>query len=366
MRILIAPDKFKGTFPAAGTCEAIAEGARRADPGADCVLLPLADGGEGTVEVLLAARGGRQAAATVRGPLGEPVEAGYALLEGGDAVIEMAAAAGLHLVPEGARDPDAAGTHGVGDLIASALEQGARRVLVGLGGSATVEGGAGMAVALGYELLDAEGRRLSGRASDLRRLAAIEEGDEVPERLVGRTFVALCDVRNPLLGEEGAARVFGPQKGASQEQVGLLEEGLITLAGVAESELGVPAELRDRPGAGAAGGLGWGAGAFLGGELHEGARTILDAVGFDEALRGADLLLTGEGSYDEQSAHGKAAAEALRRAREAGVPAAVVCARGRAGEGVFRGEDLPGYGDRLLDAEGLAELARRAVQETLR
>jgi glycerate kinase len=173
--------------------------------------------------------------------------------------------------------------------------------------------------------------------------------------------VALCDVRNPLLGERGAARVYGPQKGASEAQVGALERGLANLTRVVERDLGVPADLKEKAGAGAAGGLGWGIGAFLGGELHEGAAALMEAAGFDEALRDAELVLTGEGSYDSQSGHGKVAAEVLRRAGDAGVRALVLCARGDEGSDVFRGEDLPGYADRPLDLAGLTELTRRAL-----
>jgi len=365
VRVLVAPDKFKGTFTAAEAAAAIAEGVRLARPEAECARLPLADGGEGTLEALLAARGGKVRRLRVAGPMGERVEAGYAVLSTGEAVVETALAAGLVLVPEEERDPERATTLGVGELIADACERGARRVLVGLGGSATVDGGAGMAAALGFRLFDEEGRRLAGRASDLPRLAGIEEGDEVADRLVGRTILTLCDVRNPLLGPEGAARVYGPQKGAGDEQVARLERGLARLAEVAERDLGVPPGLKERPGAGAAGGLGWGVAALLGGELREGARFLLDAAGFDGALRGADLLLTGEGSWDLQSAQGKAAAEAARRAREAGVRVAILCARGEAGEGVFRGEDLPGGRGRLLERAGLVELARRAIMEIM-
>ncbi|WP_106248730.1 glycerate kinase [Allonocardiopsis opalescens] len=316
MRIVIAPDKFAGTLTALEAARAVAEGWRGADPGADTRLLPLSDGGPGFVEVMTTASAEPVTRAlTVRGPLGEPVEAAW-VEAGGTAYIESAQACGLHLVPANRRDPGVTTSHGVGELIADALGHGLRRVVVGLGGSATNDGGAGLLAALGAE--PAEGLRRGGAA-----LPALDRVDTAAarERLAGVSLVAATDVDNPLLGPEGASAVFGPQKGADEEQVRRLDAALAAFADRTD-----PGGLRERPGSGAAGGLGY-ALLLLGGEVVSGISTVLDAVDLDGHLDGADVVVTGEGSFDGQSLRGKLPYGVAQAARARGVPCLVLAGR---------------------------------------
>ncbi len=321
MKILIAPDSFKGSLTAREAAHAMATGIRAVRPDAETVLLPLADGGEGTLDALVAATAGRWQAARVTGPRGEPVETAWGLLgpDGGTAVVEMAMAAGLTLVPAGQRDPHRTTTFGVGELLRLAGASGARRVVVGLGGSATNDGGAGAMQALGVRFLDAQGAPLPTplAGADLARLARIDAtGLAFPPDV---EVVIASDVTNPLLGPTGASHVYGPQKGADAATVAALDAALAHYARVIYRDLGV--DVADLPGAGAAGGLGAGLMAFLGARMHSGIDLVLDTVRFDEHLRHADWVLTGEGRIDAQTLHGKTIAGVLRRCRAASVPA---------------------------------------------
>ncbi len=315
MKILLAPDSFKGSLSAAEAAEAMATGIHRAAPETLCVRLPLADGGEGTLEALVTATGGRRVPVTVTGPLGGPVEAAFGLLEpsGETAMVEMAAAAGLLLVPPDLRDPRRTTTYGVGELIALAAKSGARRLIVGLGGSATNDGGAGALQALGVQFFDTAGRLMPAPITGgaLGRLGRVDASG-LPSMLP--SLVLASDVTNPLLGTRGATRIFGPQKGATEASVEELEAGLSRLAAC------LPPGAADRPGAGAAGGLGAGLMALTGAEMQSGIDLVLDTLGFDAHLEDADWVWTGEGRIDAQTLDGKAISGVLRRARARGVP----------------------------------------------
>ncbi len=318
MKIVIAPASFKGSLLPLEAARAIELGVRSALPPAETVLAPVADGGDGTLEAILYAQGGNPQEATVTGPLGFPIKASWAVLLNGDtAVIEMAAASGLALLPPGRRDPMHATTYGVGELIRVALDQGCRRIIVGLGGSATVDGGAGMAQALGVGLYDRSGRPLPPGGAALASLARVDLSG-LDQRMSECQVAAAYDVANPLLGPDGAARVYGPQKGATAAMVAQLEEGLSRLAEVVKRDLGL--NVADLPGAGAAGGLGAGLAAFLGARLISGVEFVLDAVGLRAKLAGAHLAFTGEGTLDYQTAYGKAPAGVARMARELRIP----------------------------------------------
>ncbi len=327
MRILVAPDKFRGTLTALQACRAIETGWRRVRPADVLDLVPMADGGEGTLEALVDGLGGRTVPARVSGPLGDPVDAAFGLVrteEGPAAVVEMATASGLALVSEARRSPLRATTRGTGELIREALEYRPARVIVCIGGSATNDGGAGMAQALGTSLLDAEGEPVPPGGAGLLRLARIDVSGMAPG-VAATAFVVAGDVDNPLTGPMGASHVYGPQKGASPDDVLLLDRALGHLAAVVHRDVGI--DLRDAPGAGAAGGLGFGLMAFCGARMRPGVEVVMEAVGFDDRLSRADLVITGEGKLDEQSLRGKTPAGILRAAKEAGVPAAIVCGR---------------------------------------
>lgn len=323
MRILIAPDSYKESLGAADAARAIAAGLLAEDPSLELDLCPVADGGEGTVAALAAATGGELRTATVRGPLGASVEASF-LLTGELAVLEMAAASGLALVAREARDPLAASSEGTGQLLAAAREAGASRFLIGIGGSATSDGGAGALLALGAVLTGPDGTLARASAADLASLRSLT----LPEAWRGAALRVACDVDNPLLGPRGAAATFGPQKGADADQLAELEAGLGRWADLLEGAAGRP--LRDVPGAGAAGGLGAGLLA-LGAELASGADLVLDAVEIDRRLAEAHLVITGEGSLDATTCDGKLISRLLGRARAAGVP--TVAFAGRLGPG---------------------------------
>ncbi len=317
MKVVIAPDSFKGCLLSPEVAAAIAEGVRRAAPDAEAVQVPVADGGEGTVYALVSATGGQMVTVQVEGPLGEPVQATFGLLgDGRSAAIEMAAASGLPLVPEDRRDPTKTTTYGTGQLIREALDRGARELIVGIGGSATNDCGCGMAQALGVKFYDAEGREIErvsgGRLLDV---AHIDISGRDPRLTEARIRVA-CDVDNPLYGPRGAAYVYAPQKGATPEQVELLDRGLRHMAEVIKRDLGI--DVADVPGAGAAGGLGAGLMAFCGAKLEPGIKIVLEAVGLADKMAGADLCITGEGRIDEQTAYGKTPAGVAEIARAAG------------------------------------------------
>ena len=327
MRVLIAPDKFRGTLTAPGAAAAIAVGWRRVRPDDEIVEVPLADGGEGTLDALVGALGGERRTVTVSGPLGDRVEAAFAfglVSAGHTAVIEMASASGLGLVSEGRRDPLQASTRGTGELILAACRERPAEVVVCIGGSATTDGGGGMAQALGVRLLDANGREVPPGGGGLLELARID-ATGIDAAVRGARFSVACDVDNPLTGPHGAAHVYGPQKGATPEDVILLDHALAHLAAVIHRDLGI--DVRSVRGAGAAGGLGAGLVAFLGARLRPGVEVVMDAVRFTERVAAADLVITGEGSLDAQSLHGKVPAGVMAVAREAGVPAAILCGR---------------------------------------
>ncbi len=319
MRLVIAPNAFKGSLSALEAADAIGEGVRAAAPDADLVLVPIADGGDGTVDALVAATHGERRTLRVRGPLGDPVDAHYGMVDGGStAVVEMARAAGLALVPSEKRDPRVTTTYGVGELLQHAFDEGARHFIVGIGGSATNDGGAGMAQALGYHLLDENGHELPPGGLALKRLARIHTGGVHANWKEAQVEVA-CDVTNPLTGPSGASAVYGPQKGATPEMVAELDAALRRHAEVIRRDLGVDVE--QLPGAGAAGGLGAGLVAFTRARLGPGAEMVMEALKLDDKLKGADLVITGEGRLDSQTARfGKGPAAVARHARNAGIP----------------------------------------------
>ncbi|WP_409296295.1 glycerate kinase [Peribacillus sp. SCS-26] len=322
MKIVIAPDSFKESLTALEAVHAIETGFKSIFPDAEYCRLPMADGGEGTVQSLVDATGGRIEDRTVTGPLGKPVKAFFGLSgDGQTAVIEMAAASGLHLVPPAERNPLVTTTRGTGELIAAALDTGVKHIIIGIGGSATNDGGAGMIQALGGRLLDALGKEIGPGGGTLRELATIDlSGLDV--RLQDVRIEAACDVDNPLTGRSGASAVFGPQKGASPEMVELLDQNLTHFADIAEKALG--RSFRNSEGAGAAGGLGAGLLAFLHAELKRGVQIVLEAVRFEEAVKDADFVITGEGRIDSQTIHGKTPIGVAKAAKKYGVPVIAV------------------------------------------
>ena len=329
MRVVIAPDSFKGSLSAQAAAEAMARGVGAVFPEAELRLVPIADGGEGTVDALVTATAGRFCEARVAGPLGEPVVARWGVLgDGTTAVIEMAAASGLSLVAPGARDPRAAGTRGTGELMRAALDAGLRRLVIGIGGSATNDGGSGMARALGIRFLDVDDRELPEGGAALARLERIDLGGADP-RLAGAEILVACDVDNPLTGPRGASAVYGPQKGATPEMVAELDLALARYARVGAIATG--REVASIPGAGAAGGLGAGLLLFTQARLQPGVEIVLEATGFDALVEGAALVLTGEGRTDLQTAMGKAPVGVAAVARRHGVP--VICLSGGLGAG---------------------------------
>ena len=334
MRVLVAPDKFRGTLTARQAAEAIAAGWRRTRPQDRLDLAPMADGGEGTAETLVDALGGRLVRTPVRGPLGDPVEAAFGVAEtakGRLAIVEMAAASGLALLAPSRRDPRITTTRGTGDLIAASLDRSPDQLVVALGGSATNDGGAGMAQALGVRLLDGSGREIGPGGVALLELERVDMTATDP-RIERVGCVAATDVDNPLTGPLGASSVYGPQKGASVEDVAILDRALAHLAAVVRRDLGV--DLRDEPGAGAAGGLGFGLMAFLGAHVRPGVEVVSDALGVTSRLSEADLVITGEGRLDAGSLRGKVPAGILRLARELSVPAVIACGQAQPGLGL--------------------------------
>ena len=326
MRILLAPQALKGSLTAAETTQALAQGVRAGAPNAQVIELPIADGGEGTVEAMVAATGGTIIPATVTGPLGEPVAAFFGILgEAGSAqrtaVIEMAAASGLPLVPLERRDPRITTTWGTGELLRHALDRGCRRFLIGIGGSATNDGGAGLAQALGAHLLDEQGQELPLGGAALARLARIVS-ETLDPRLRDTVVQVACDVDNPLCGPNGASAIYGPQKGATPEMVRELDDALRHYAAIIERDFGV--DVLDLPGAGAAGGLGAGLVAFLKAELLPGSRMVLDALHFDTHLAAANLVMTAEGHLDTQTLRGKSVGAVAAAAKARGIPVIVV------------------------------------------
>ncbi|OGR72547.1 MAG: hypothetical protein A2089_01545 [Elusimicrobia bacterium GWD2_63_28] len=321
MKILIAPNAFKGTLTAAEAGAAAAGALGRVLPRARLEVLPIADGGDGLLEALLPALGGEIIRSRAAGPLGEALEARW-LLAGRTAVIEMAEAAGLRRLPGVKLRPLDASTRGVGQLMAEAALRGAREIIVGLGGSASNDGGAGCAQAFGFSLLDARGRAIAPGARGLAALAAVFPG-RVRGLLKGIKVTGLADVKNPLCGRLGSARVFGPQKGAGPREVAFMERALLNYARVVKDCLNL--DVSSLRGGAAAGGLGAGLAAFFGAELDDGAAYVLARAGFEKKLARADLLLTGEGCFDEQTFYGKAPGAALALAKRLRKPALVMC-----------------------------------------
>ncbi len=329
MKIVIAPAAFKGSLSPLQAARAIDLGVRSTLPQADTLLVPVADGGDGTLEVIHHVRGGVIHEKTISGPLGRPVRASWALLSDGETgIIEMASASGLALLMPGEQDPMRASTHGVGELIRDALGKGIRKLIIGLGGSATVDGGAGMAQALGVGLLNRKGRPLPRGGGSLSQLDRIDPGGLDP-RIRQCKIVAAYDVSNPLLGPNGAPQVYGPQKGATPDMVRKLEDALGRLAETIKHDIGI--DVAGLPGAGAAGGLGAGLAAFLGARLVSGTDLVLEEISLRRKLTGAHLVITAEGRLDYQSAYGKAPIGVARTARDLHVP--VLALTGGLGEG---------------------------------
>ncbi|WP_428951373.1 glycerate kinase [Streptomyces sp. cg35] len=323
--VLIAADKFKGSLTAVQVAQRVTAGLRRVAPDAEIASVPVADGGDGTVAAAVAA-GFERREVRVTGPLGEPVTAAYALREG-TAVVEMAEASGLQLLPEGVFAPLTSTTYGSGEVIAAALDAGARSLVFGVGGSATTDGGAGMLAALGARFLDAQGVPVAPGGGPLATLASADLSGLDP-RLADVDIVLASDVDNPLTGPKGAPAVYGPQKGATPEDVAELDAALAHFAKVLGESVGPTAlEHAESPGAGAAGGIGYGALVGLGASFRPGIEVMLDVLGFAPALEKATLVITGEGSLDEQTLHGKAPAGVAAAARSAGIEVVAVCGR---------------------------------------
>ncbi len=329
MRVLVAPDSFKGSLTAAEAAGAMARGLRSVFPEAEILEIPVADGGEGTVAAMLAATGGTPRRARVRGPLGDPVEAVWGVLgDGRTAVIEAAAASGLGLVPEARRDPRMASTFGTGELVKAALDAGFRRILLGLGGTGANDGGAGCARALGVRFLDAEGRAVPEGGVPLARLARVETSGLDP-RLREAEILVASDVDSPLCGPRGATAVFGPQKGLAPEDLPELDAALGNLARIVSRDTG--RDVATHPGAGAAGGLGAALLWFTPAMIRPGVEVLLEAAAFEARLQGVDLVVTGEGRTDAQTSLGKAPLGVAAAARRRRIP--VVCLSGGLGEG---------------------------------
>ena len=319
-KYVLIPDSFKGTLSSEDICRIASEEILRLEPEAEICAIPVADGGEGTVDAFLAAVGGTRAEVPCTGPCGQEVMGFYGLLPDGTAVVEMAAAAGLPLAGA-CRDPEKTTTYGVGQLMAHALSRGAKRLVLGLGGSATNDGGCGAAAALGAEFLDVKGQAFVPTGGTLTQIAHIRMKG-LRETLAGAEVTVMCDIDNPLCGPAGAAAVFGPQKGADAAMVARMDAGLRHLAETLEKDVGM--EVLPLAGGGSAGGFGAGAAAFFGGQLRMGIDVVLDLTDFDRKCRGASLGITGEGHLDSQSLRGKTVVGVARRARALGVPAAAL------------------------------------------
>ena len=333
MKFLFASDSFKGTLSSRRTAELLTRAAQEIFPGCECRCLEVADGGEGTTEAVLSAAGGRRMEAMVCGPLWERRKACYAALDGRRAVMEMAAASGLPLVPAELRDPRNTTSYGTGELIRDALDKGFRDLSIAIGGSATNDGGIGCMRALGVRFLDEDGNELSGCGGDLIKIRSIDRSGMDP-RLRDTHITVMCDVTNPLCGENGATRTFGKQKGGTPEILDELEAGMENYRELLRREFGI--DMDEEPGAGAAGGLGAALLSFLRAELRSGIETVLDLIEFDKKLEGVSLVVTGEGRADWQSAFGKVMQGVGRRCLRQGVPAvAIVGSMGDGAEQIF-------------------------------
>lgn len=330
MKIVIAPDSFKGSASALAAAQSIETGIKRCLPHAETVLVPVADGGEGTMDSLVAATKGKKVEVDVTGPLGRPVKAEYGILgDGVTCVIEMASASGIILVPSDQLDPLTATTYGTGELIKQALNDGCRHFLLAVGGSATNDGGIGMLQALGLNLLDADGQQVGFGGDEMDRIIEIDDSDW-DARLAESTFTIASDVQNPMTGPDGATYVFGPQKGATPELVERLEEKMDHWATLVETKTGIG--LHELPGAGAAGGIGGAFLAFLSAEMKRGIDIVIEYTGLPQKLQGAELVFTGEGMVDYQTASGKVPMGIAQEASKQGIPSIVLA--GSIGEGI--------------------------------
>ncbi len=344
-RVLLAPDKFKGSLPAAAVADAVSRGLRRELPDLEVVSLPIADGGDGTVAAALAA-GFHPVEVTAGGPTGEPVRTTYAR-RGHVAVIELADVSGLARLPGGSPAPLTATSRGTGEVVATAIAAGCRHIVLGIGGSASTDAGAGLAQALGARILDSVGQDVGPGGAALADVASIDP-TALRDRTAGVRFTVACDVDNPLTGPTGAAAVYAPQKGATPEHVAALDAALDRFADVVAPT--TDGDRRDAPGAGAAGGVGFAGLALLGARLRPGIDLVLELVRFDEQLNGVDLVVTGEGSLDQQTLNGKAVAGVAARAAQRGIPVVAVC-----GQNTLGPAKLTGAGVRA--AYALTELA---------
>lgn len=316
-KYILMPDSFKGTMTSREICSIMKRAIIKVDPAAEIISIPVADGGEGSVDAFLFALGGKRKSINVCGPYFEKMDCSYGITADGAAIIEMAACAGLPLV-YGKRDPESTTTYGVGELICDAAKHGAKRIIVCLGGSATNDGGCGAAAAAGIRFYDSNGKSFIPVGKTLKDIAKIDYSSLDPA-LKGIELMAMCDVDNPLLGEYGAANVFGPQKGADAAMIARLDSGLAHLA-----EISGKYELADQPSSGAAGGMGFGMRAFFASKMQMGIEGLMDIIGFEEKLKGADLVLTGEGRIDPQSMRGKTVIGVARRASKHNVPAIAI------------------------------------------
>lgn len=328
--IALAPDSFKESMTAKEACEAMERGIKKANPNINCIHVPMADGGEGTMQSLVDATNGKIYNLKVVGPLGNEVEAEYGILGDGEiGILEMASASGIQLVPSEKRNPLITTTYGTGQLIKACLDHGVKKLLIGIGGSATNDGGAGVIQALGGKLLDKQGNELGFGGGELGKLNSINLENFDP-RLKDVNIEVACDVNNPLCGEKGASNVFGPQKGATKDMVAALDDNLKHYADVIKKHLGK--DVINEPGAGAAGGLGAGLMAFLNGTLKKGIEMVIEYAGLEEKVKNADMVWTGEGSIDFQTQYGKTPLGVATVAKKHNKP--VIALAGRVGEGI--------------------------------
>ncbi len=325
MKILIAPDSFKGSLTALEAGKYIDDGVKEAIPGAITEICPLADGGEGTVEAMVNATSGKIITIKAKDPLLRSIEVSYGIIGNGEqAVIEMSAASGLLLLSDEERDPMITSTYGTGEMIKDALEKGIKKIIVGIGGSATNDGGTGMARALSYRFLASKGNEIAHGGGGLSSLAVIDHSKR-NSLLDKAKIVAACDVNNPLTGEQGASAVYGPQKGADKKMVDTLDKNLGHLAACVKEQLGK--DLAEVPGAGAAGGLGFGLMAFAGAEIRPGFEIIKEAIGLEKKIANCDLVITGEGKIDQQSIYGKGSFELIKLAKSYQKPIIIICGK---------------------------------------
>lgn len=365
MKIVIAPDSFKGSCSAKEVADAIAKGIKNAFPQAEIIKAPVADGGEGTMETLVEATNGHTVECLVKDPLGNRITASYGILgDGKTCVVEVASASGLHLVPPEKRNPYTTSSYGTGELIKQALDDGYRTFIIGLGGSATNDGGAGILQALGIKFFDDEGKEITGAGGELGKIASIHTENFDP-RIKDCKFIIASDVDNPLVGEKGASVVFGPQKGATAEMVQQLDKNLSHFANKIEEVTGI--SLHQLKGAGAAGGIGGAFQAFFPSERRKGIDVVLEYICFEEKLKGADLVITGEGQVDYQTAFGKTPMGIAERAQKAHVPTVILA--GSVGKNI---EALYSYGvigvysiiDRPLTLEEAMQETKTLLEKT--